>query len=361
MIGPPESEQEESLITKADSRKILFWLLTCVLVVAIYFGMRQIYRIPTIRLTRAINQGDTRKVEQFTNRGHWVRPFSETELGIAALKAIESEQIDVLRMLLEMERCVLETRKLLAYSVLVGNIEVAKWLLGSDASIDLAEEIDIFETRYNLLTLAVAVQSHEIVELLLGCGADVNAYDKSGITALITAVSRQDTGVANVLLDAGADPNQPSSCDLRIYPLIYAVMKGNVNMVQLLIDRGAHLSSVSFKTDGGFIDIARAIAKSKNKEVKRFVESILEERSDQMTRVVVALNDLDAGHLISADLIATKVIPEDELPNDYIAIEYASAILGKYPKKKIPAMFPLRWSHMGFTGHPETTEKLRRD
>ncbi len=340
---------------KANSRILLFWLLTCVFVVAIYFGMRQIYSIPTIRLTRAVNQGDTGKVERVTNRGHWVRPFSETELGIAALKAIKSEQIDVLQMLLEMEPCFLETSELLDYSVLVGNIEVAKWLLGSDTSIDLAKGIDLFETRYNLLTLAVAVQSYEIVELLLGRGADVNAYDKSGITALITAVSRQDTGVAHVLLDVGADPNQPSSCDLRIYPLIYAVMKGDVNMVQLLIDRGAHLSSVSFKTDGDFIDITRSIAKSKNKEVKKFVESILEERFDQMTRVVVALNDLDAGHLISADLIATKVIPKDELPNDYIAIEYALEILGKYPKKQIPAMFPLRWSHMGFAGQPESS------
>ncbi len=341
---------------KTTSRKLLFWLLTCVFVVAIYFGMRQIYRIPTIRLTRAINQGDTGKVEQFTNRGHWVRPFSETELGIAALKAIEAEQIDVLQMLLEMERCILETRELLAYSVLVGNIDVAKWLLGSDTSIDLAEEIDFFETRYNLLTLAVAVQSREIVELLLGRGADVNAYDKGGTTALLTAVSRRAPEIAKVLLDAGADPNQPSSCNLRIYPLIYAAMVGNLNMVQLLIDRGAYLSSVSFTQDGDYIDIKRAIAKSKHKEVKRFVESILEERSDQMTRVVVALNDLSVGHLVSADIIATKVIPKDELPNDYIAIEYASAILDKYPKKEIPAMLPLRWSHMGFTGYPETTD-----
>ncbi len=346
---------------KANSRKISFWLLACIFVVAIYFGMRQIYRIPTIRLTRAINQGDTGKVEQFANRGHWVRPFSETELGIAALQAIKSDQIDALQMLLEMEHCVLETRELLAYSVLVDNIEVAKWLLGSNASIDLAEDIDFFDTRYNLLTLAVAVQSREIVELLLGYGADVNAYDKSGITALITAVSRQDTGIANALLNAGADPNQPSSCDLRIYPLIYAVMKGNVNLVQQLIDSGAHLSSVSFKADGDFVDIKREITKSKNEKVKRFVEGLLEERSDQMTRVVVALNDLDVGRLISSDLIATKSIPRDELPNDYIAIDYASAILGKYPKKEIPAMFPLRWSHMGFTGHPETTDGPRQN
>ena len=45
----------------------------------------------------------------------------------------------------------------------------------------------------------------EAVKLLLDCGADVNAKDDDGCTALIYSYLDGDEGIVKVLLDYGAD------------------------------------------------------------------------------------------------------------------------------------------------------------
>jgi len=81
------------------------------------------------------------------------------------------------------------------------------------------------------LVRAVAFGDRALVLLLLKAGADVNRRDRCGRTPL--AVVR-DLDMAQLLLERGADPRVGT-------PLINAVLVGNTALVRLLLERGAAL------------------------------------------------------------------------------------------------------------------------
>jgi hypothetical protein len=54
--------------------------------------------------------------------------------------------------------------------------------------------------------LAACSEHLEIVDLLLTAGANPNAVDRSGVTALMCAAAQQRDQVVQALLDSGADP-----------------------------------------------------------------------------------------------------------------------------------------------------------
>jgi ankyrin repeat protein len=88
---------------------------------------------------------------------------------------------------------------------------------------------------------------------LQGCGkpatlpestfSDVNACNSDGDNGLHCVVRWDDLSAAKALLDAGIDINKAG--DLGYTPLHVACMRGNVEMVRLLIDRGANLFALS--------------------------------------------------------------------------------------------------------------------
>ncbi len=61
-----------------------------------------------------------------------------------------------------------------------------------------------------VIVLAAAGNCREAIELLLAKGADVNAADEEGETALMQAATSGFTAVAQLLLDRGANLDQPS-------------------------------------------------------------------------------------------------------------------------------------------------------
>lgn len=72
-------------------------------------------------------------------------------------------------------------------------------------------------------------------------GADPNAKDANGRTALLDAVAGGQIEAARVLLDAGAKPSLASS-DGRT-PLIEAAAQGRLDITQLLVQAGADLNT----------------------------------------------------------------------------------------------------------------------
>src|SRR5450759_4165705 len=79
------------------------------------------------------------------------------------------------------------------------------------------------------------------VRALLAHGADVNARDAKGATALMYAAIYGDVEFVNLLLDKGADPN--ASNDLGINALMWAA--GDLAKVRTLVAHGASVNARS--------------------------------------------------------------------------------------------------------------------
>ena len=75
------------------------------------------------------------------------------------------------------------------------------------------------------------------VRALIDAGADVNARQGDGATALHWAVHRNNLAAAHLLLDAGADANAANGLDAT--PLWLAAENGSAPMTTLLLDAGA--------------------------------------------------------------------------------------------------------------------------
>jgi ankyrin repeat protein len=81
----------------------------------------------------------------------------------------------------------------------------------------------------------------ETTTLLLDRGADVRAKDERGWTALNESVWNNHLQLATILLDKGADPNAADNAGWT--PLIQAAWKGQTEAVSLLIARGAEINT----------------------------------------------------------------------------------------------------------------------
>jgi len=77
----------------------------------------------------------------------------------------------------------------------------------------------------------------ETVALLLEKGADVDATDDFGTTALIRAADEGHTGSVALLLDRGADVN--TTTDSGMTALIRAAEEGHTDTVVVLLEKGA--------------------------------------------------------------------------------------------------------------------------
>ena len=90
---------------------------------------------------------------------------------------------------------------------------------------------------------AVARADVGAVRSLLKSGADVNAGEADGTTALHLAVRRDDLTAADILLRAGADPNRANR--YGILPLSLAAANGSHLMIERLLTSGADAKAVS--------------------------------------------------------------------------------------------------------------------
>jgi len=88
------------------------------------------------------------------------------------------------------------------------------------------------------LHCAIAPGNPAIVARLLDFGAQPNVADRDGRTPLWLAAHKEDPGIAALLLDHKADPNCRVG-EKRLTPLMAAAKNGRIEVVNLLLDRGA--------------------------------------------------------------------------------------------------------------------------
>jgi ankyrin repeat protein len=86
------------------------------------------------------------------------------------------------------------------------------------------------------LVLASYYGHHNVVQLLIDFGADVNRVDQSGWSSLYAASQRGHLATVQILLDNGADVNSVSKSSST--PLHEASQNGNLSMVQVLVENG---------------------------------------------------------------------------------------------------------------------------
>ena len=95
------------------------------------------------------------------------------------------------------------------------------------------------EVNLQLVTAARAGQIKR-VRTLLDSGADANATNRGGWTALVYASSRGDTEAVQSLLNAGADVDRSNrELGKGRTPLIYAARGGHLVTARILLEAGA--------------------------------------------------------------------------------------------------------------------------
>merc|ERR1711879_663274 len=169
----------------------------------------------------------------------------------------------------------------LMYAAAFGHVAVVELLLRKGVAVNNGD--DTFRTALHHACRRANAQKSpeqdalhgEIVDLLLRNGADVEARDHNGCTALMFAVSNSVTDIIVIkLLNASAELN------IRDYhgntPMDYAFMMGNGDLVELMRNRGA--LEVPSGIDGEFRDASAGTSREDGREAAqaRLFESTCE-------------------------------------------------------------------------------------
>lgn len=117
------------------------------------------------------------------------------------------------------------------------------------------------------LILAVINCNLQKVELLVKSGANVNARDRYGQTALMWAVIKGEDSIIRFLIQKGANINARDGEGNSV--LMWAVVTENINTIRLLLDKGA---DVNVKDDSGATALMIA-EKRKNNEIIQLLKS----------------------------------------------------------------------------------------
>lgn len=98
--------------------------------------------------------------------------------------------------------------------------------------------------------IAATLGKHqEIMFMLKESGADINAMNNEGLSALFLAILSKDKNLVKTLIDLGVDVNiyskEKDTPFMNITPLMQAIIQKDVDMVKLLIKSGANVNSNS--------------------------------------------------------------------------------------------------------------------
>lgn len=154
-----------------------------------------------------------------------------------------------------------EETSALALAAAQGHVEMVRLLLGKGADLDARTKR--LETP---LFLAAAKGHHKIVALLVDSLAGINLPDYEGRAPLIAAAGAGHLETVKVLLDGGANPN--ATMGTGESPMLVAVQGDHLEIMKVLLEMGSLVTSLTRDGESP-LSIAR---KRGNKEVLAFLE-----------------------------------------------------------------------------------------
>ncbi len=150
-----------------------------------------------------------------------------------------------------------------------GKLEVVKYLLENKAKTNLRNE------KGDTALIRASVTGHvEIVKLLIIAGASVHLKNKKGYTPLMKAAERDHVDVMRVLIENGAKVNEVKIPDKDLDTALHlAINEEAEGAVSLLIQKG---SNINLKNSDGFTPIMLAI----EKENLVIIQKLLDAKAD---------------------------------------------------------------------------------
>ena len=110
----------------------------------------------------------------------------------------------------------------------------------------------------NVLMLhATNNKENNVIQVLLKHGANANTSNNIGQAAIVTAVSKGDTAAAEALVDQGSASINVQDIANGLTPLSMAISKGNLELAQYFIDKGA---DPNIPDNNGYTALAYAAA-----------------------------------------------------------------------------------------------------
>ena len=166
------------------------------------------------------------------------------------------------------------------YAIDTSDIKITKLLLNNGA------DIHGIQCKTQLLNIAVKKEYKEIVEILLQHGADVNAVDKHGRTALHFTVSGEDD---NNFIRFFYDYDDSEDSDVK------------TEIVKLLLKHGAHVDA---KANNGIMTLHAAVQRGHVK----VVDALLEHNANVNSRTTKGTTPLHVGVRKGNKAIITKLL-----------------------------------------------------
>ena len=190
-------------------------------------------------------------------------------------------------------RCIPKNTKawlaLVVALVLLPTVGTAKWVA----------------TPFDEQLIEAANSGHiDLVESALGKGADPNAYDKDGETALTTACTKGHIGIVNLLLNNGADPNAKGPDSIHAIALFSAARAGQREIVELLLSKDADVNDQ--EAESGETPLTAAAANGHLDVVKLLVATPGDPDRRQWMEQTALLAAADSGRLEVVKLLLAK-------------------------------------------------------
>ncbi|KAA0162207.1 hypothetical protein FNF28_04810 [Cafeteria roenbergensis] len=130
-----------------------------------------------------------------------------------------------------------EAGKALWNAAKAGNVEEATRLLEAGAPVSWADQ----RFRWSPFAIAALSERLPLMRLLLEHGADLEAKDQSGQTALIMSAANGKADVTALLLEHGADLEAKDQSGQTA--LIMSAANGKADVMALLLEHGADLEA----------------------------------------------------------------------------------------------------------------------